>query len=255
VRAILWFVVTALCFAIAVIARAPATLVDARVAAATGNQVRVTETQGTIWDGAGIVRFGVAPAGQPVAWRAEPMSVVTGALAVAVGPGAGAPTTSTLRWTPSRVEIRRLDSIEIPIDAVARALAPGVPAPFGVLRIAIADLAIEATSVSGQVRLAWQGAGVPDATTGMPVLFGTVTAELAGRNGTLAGPVVSSGGEVELAGTLSWRPGGSAAFDLTLTPRAELPRERLAIIETTLARYGRPDGRGGFRIALSGSPG
>jgi hypothetical protein len=254
VRTLLWAVVAALCLAAAVIAGAPATLIDVRVAAASGNRVRITDAQGTIWDGAGIVRFAGAPSGQPLAWRADPTSVLTGALTVALGPTPGAPRPSTLRWSPSRVEIRQLDSIEIPVDAVARALAPGVPAPLGTLRIAIPQLAIDATSIAGQVRLTWQGAALPDATTGMPLRLGTVTAALGDADGALTGPVRSDGGEVDVAGTLSWRPSGRFALDLTLVPRAGLPRERQATVEATLARYGRPDGRGGFRIALSESP-
>jgi general secretion pathway protein N len=254
VRTLLWVVVAALCLIAAVIARAPATLIDARVAAATGNGVRVTDAQGTIWDGAGTVRLAGASSGQPLAWRADPTSIVSGAVDVALGPAPGAPRPATLKWSPSRVEIRQLDSIEVPVDAVARALAPGVPAPIGTLRIAIPQLAIDATSVAGQVRLAWQGAALPDATTGVALRLGTVTAELGDANGALTGPVRGSGGEVDVAGTLAWRPPGRLAIELTLTPRAGLPSERQEGIASTLARYGRPDGRGGFRIANSGPP-
>jgi general secretion pathway protein N len=255
VRIVLWTAVAALCLIAAVVARAPASLVDARVAAATDGKVRVTDAQGTLWTGAGVVRLADGSAGHPIAWRADPSSVVTGALAVALGAGPGAPLTSTLRIAPTRLELRQLDAVDIPMDALVRALAPGTPPPLGVLRVTIPQLTIDASSVSGQVRLAWQNAGFPAATAGTPLLLGTVTAELGDANGALTGPVRGSGGEVEVTGTLTWRPSGKAGVDLTFAPRAGLPRERQEAIGSTLARYGRPDGRGGFRIAISGPPG
>jgi len=254
VRAVFLFVVAAALLGAALIARAPATLVDMRVAAATGDRLRLSDARGTIWEGAGTLRLGDSATGQPIAWRADPLSLFTGTVAVALGPASGQ-LRSTARVAPSRLELRQLDFIEVPVDALARSFAPGIPPPQGVLRIAIARLAIDATTISGQATLTWHGASLPEMAGGAPLRLGSVTAVLAERDGGLGGPLRGSGDDVESTGALTWHPSGVTSIDVTLTPRAGLPRERQAMVEATLARYGRPDGRGGYRITLPGSAG
>jgi len=254
VRAVLLFVVAAALLGGALIARAPATLVDSRVAAATGDRLRLSDARGTLWDGAGTLRLAGSATGQPIVWRADPLSLFTGAVTVALGPASGQ-LGSTVRVAPSRLELRQLEFIEVPVDALARSFAPGIPPPQGVLRIAIARLAIDATTISGQATLTWHGASLPEMAGGAPLRLGSVTAVLAERDGGLGGPLRGSGDDVESTGALTWHPSGVTSIDVTLTPRAGLPRERQAMVEATLARYGRPDGRGGYRITLPGSAG
>src|SRR5258705_8857187 len=68
----------------ALIALAPATLVDARLAAVSGGRLRLAEAQGSVWSGAGWIEVreanGSAGVAKRIAWRVLPGSLLRGHL-------------------------------------------------------------------------------------------------------------------------------------------------------------------------------
>jgi len=101
VRAVLLFVVAAALLGGALIARAPATLVDSRVAAATGDRLRLSDARGTLWMARNppTRRLGDRTADR---MARDPLSLFTGAVTVALGPASGQ-LGSTVRVAPSRL--------------------------------------------------------------------------------------------------------------------------------------------------------
>ena len=71
-------------YALALIAAAPATLIDARLEQATAGGLRLAEASGTLWSGAGQIevldanrRSGIA---KSIAWRIRPAYLLRGKL-------------------------------------------------------------------------------------------------------------------------------------------------------------------------------
>jgi hypothetical protein len=254
VRAVIVGVAGAALLAAGLLVQAPAALVDARLAAATGNRVRLTEATGTVWAGNGTLRIGDAAVGPRVAWRIEALPLLSGTLAMTVGAEGGEVMATTLRVSGSRAELRGLDFVAVPAGALARSFAPGFPAIGGRLRIDVPELVVDATTITGQMRLAWNDATLPASAAAPPVLLGTITLPLAARDGALAGQVGNAGGEVAVAGAVEWHARGAARVDVTLAARADVGRERQEAVAATLARIGVADGQGGYRIAFT-SPG
>jgi hypothetical protein len=251
VRAIAISLVAAALLAGALIVQAPATLVDARLAAATGNRLRLVDTRGSLWKGTGTLRIEGTSGGQILSWQLDPWPLLHGTLAVALGADPALAPTATLRVTPSRLEIRQLDFLVVPAAAALHALAAVAPPVGGVLALHVASLDAEANTAAGQVRLTWRDAMLPAATAAAPLSLGTVTAELTARRDAWAGAVTNAGGEIAVSGPLGWRP-GTVDADLTLAPRSGLAAERQEAVVAALAGIGRPDGRGGHRVKLPG---
>jgi general secretion pathway protein N len=251
VRAIAISLVAATLLAGALILEVPATLVDARLAAATDNRLRLADARGSLWRGTGTLRIDGVSGGQIVSWQLEPWPLLRGTLAVALGADPAQAPTATLRATPSRLEIRRLDFIALPAAAALHPLAPGVPPVGGMLLVHVPSLDAEGSAAAGQIRLTWRDAMLPAATAAAPLSLGTVTAELTARGNAWAGSVTNAGGEIAISGPLGWRP-GAVDGDLVLAPRPGLAAERQEAVAAALAAIGRPDGRGGYRVRLPG---
>jgi general secretion pathway protein N len=251
VRAIAISLVAAALLAGALILEAPATLVDARLAAATGNRLRLVDARGSLWRGTGTLQIDGTSGGQILSWQLDPWPLLRGTLAIALGADPALAPTATLRVSPSRLEIRQLDFLALPAAAALRSLAAGVPAVGGVLLLHVPSLDADANTAAGQVRLTWRDAMLPAATAAAPLSLGTVTADLTARGSAWSGAVTNAGGEIAVSGPLGWRP-GTVDADLTLAPRSGLTPERQEAIAAALAGVGRPDGRGGYRVRLPG---
>ena len=94
-RAVVLFAMLALAVAIAAAWLAPATLLDTRIAGATGGMVRLADTAGTLWNGRGSL---VAKTTRiPIAWRVDCWPLLRGMLRVRLASGIGAATFEGLR--------------------------------------------------------------------------------------------------------------------------------------------------------------
>jgi hypothetical protein len=245
-RALAFAAVAILALIAAAIAFAPASLVDSRVNAMTDGQVRLAATEGTVWRGRGTVVMGDSVPRIPLAWRLDPWSLVRGealitldAPADGVGPPRGRVTLSA-----GRAHVERLE-FTVPAAALsARFPLPGLQAG-GTVEVTAEDLAIAGTVERGTLRLAWRDARL--AAAGQPATdLGTVTADLAARQGALSGPLTARGGTIRIDGATSLTPGGvRVAARLVPEPTAS------AADRAALAKLGTPAVDGSVSIDVA----
>ena len=74
---------------LAIAAFAPASLLDRRIAVATGGKVRLVDATGTVWNGRGALASEAGTWRAPIAWTVAWTALATGTLAVAFEPDVG----------------------------------------------------------------------------------------------------------------------------------------------------------------------
>jgi len=232
----------------AVVAFAPATLVDARLDAATRGKVRLAGAEGTLWHGRGTAVVGTGAARIPVAWRLDPWPLLRGEVRIALEPTAdavGAPL-GGVTIAGGRTEV---DALEWSFPASA--LAAGASAPEleagGVVGVRVERLAFADTVEHGNVRIEWRHARV--AVAGQPAIaLGTVAAALSARDGGLSGPLTARDGAIRIEGDATLAP-GTARLTARLVPTASASAAERA----ALARIGVPAADGSVSLELAGA--
>jgi Type II secretion system (T2SS), protein N len=247
-RALAFAGVAILALIAAAIAFAPAALVDSRVNAMTSGQVRLAATEGTVWRGRGTVVMGDGVPPVPLTWQLDPWSLLRGeALITLDSPADGVgPPRGRVTLSAGRAHVVRLE-FTVPAAALsARLPVPGLQAG-GTVEVTAEDLAIAGTVERGSLRLAWRGARLT--AEGQPTVdLGTVTAELAARQGALAGPLTARGGTIRIDGETSLAPGGvRLAARLVPEPTAS------AVDRALLAKLGAPAADGSVSIDVTRS--
>lgn len=146
----------------ALIAMAPATLIDAGLQHASEGRLRLAEARGTLWSGTG--RFEIRDAGgrtgleRRLTWRLRAGALLRARLAYAVALAPNPrPFPVTISW--SRIELAHAD-----ISLPAAALGLGVPMlaplePTGEMQLRIPSLAIGRGGTRGSATLQWRAAG------------------------------------------------------------------------------------------------
>ena len=144
-----------------VIAFAPATLIDARLASASDGRLRLAGADGTLWSGAGWIEVrdvhGRAGVARRIAWRVLPESLLRARLVAEIELDQAKP--FRLAISLSRVEIA-----DAGINLPAAALGLGMPklAPLrltGEVRVSIPHLSLERGRMDGDATLQWRSAG------------------------------------------------------------------------------------------------
>jgi general secretion pathway protein N len=231
-------------YAVALIALAPATLIDAHLQAASEGRLRLAEARGSLWSGAGWIEVrdaqGRAGVARRLAWRVLPVSLLRARLVAEVElDQAAKPFAVSL--SASRVEISSAD-IRLP----AAALGLGVPAlaPLrlsGEVLVSIALLTLERGSVLGDATLRWRAAGsalTPVAPLGdYEVRLTAVGAAVHGALSTLEGPL-------RLEGKGSWSSGAAPSFLVT----ARVPAEHQEQLAPLLRLIAVERGAGSFEL-------
>jgi len=218
-KRILGTVVGLLVLAAAIGAFAPASLVDARMASISRGTVRVSDAQGTLWRGRGVL---TSPDGRwrvPVEWMVDPLPALSGVMSIALGMPAHA-----VHGARGRVEFRAnravVDSLiaSVPATVVASMLGSTAMQSGGDIELRTDTLTLAPTGSSGSVAAQWRNARLIG--VGLPVVdFGTLTAKLTVRGNALAGPVSNQAGVVQVSGDVSIGADRIAA-DLRLIPDA-----------------------------------
>lgn len=226
---------------------APATLVDRRVAAASGGKLRVVDAEGTVWNGRGALADASGAWRLPVAWAVEGAALARGALVVAVSPAAGASSPSgTLDLAGAAVALHDV-GVEVPAGAFARALPVRVPMALGgTVAVTAADFTAGTDAFRGGINARWRDARV--VTGGTVASLGTVDLALAPQDGRLAGRIANAGGDVRIDGTVTLTA-ASVGVDATVRPLPSAPEP----VGRALAALGTPDGNGGVRVAWRGA--
>jgi len=234
-------------FAAALIAFAPATLVDARLERASGGRLRLAEAQGSLWSGAGWIEIrdahGRAGVAKRLAWRVLPGSLLRARLVAEVELDQAA------RPFPVTISLSRIEIADAGISVPAAVLGLGMPriAPLrltGDVLVDIPRLSVERGRMDGDATLKWRAAGsalTPISPLGdYEVRFKAVGPAVHAALRTLEGPL-------QLDGKGTWSNGAPPSFLVTaLVPPQH--REQLAPLLGLIAVE-----RGAGRFELSSS--
>jgi len=229
----------ALAAIIAAVSLAPATLLDARIAHATGQWARLIDTEGTVWHGRGTMVM--ATTRIPVAWEIDIRPLLEGVVRVRVRSGTGAATPrATIAFRTDGVALRDVD-VTIPAGALAALLdRTAAGSVVGDVSVLADDLELGAGRQRGDARLAWRGAGIA-AIVGPAMLdLGDVRSTLSANGEALAGPLANEGGDLALVGEWKMHPRDGLSLALRLTPR----RTDAAKLKAALAAVATADGDG-----------
>ena len=233
-------------YAAALVALAPASLIDARLEHASGGRLRLAEAQGSLWAGSGWIemreaggRSGVA---QRVAWRVLPESLLRARLVAEIRlERADKPFSLAISF--SRIEIA-----DASVDLPATALGLGVPklAPFrltGEVRVDIPRLSMERGRADGDATLRWRAAGsalTPLSPLGdYEVHFKAVGPAVHAELRTLAGPL-------QLDGKGAWASGSPPSFLAT----ARIPAQHQEQLSPLFRLIAVERGAGAFELQL-----
>jgi general secretion pathway protein N len=234
----------------ALIAQAPASLLDARLASLSGGQVRIAQAEGTLWQGSGELTLPAGGVRRSVSWRIEAWPLLRGELRGQLGRDADAQRSASFDARAGRLELRGLE-LGMPMEALLRAL--GAPALVndagGEVSLKVERLLRTADALEARVALQWRQASLPIEPGGARIALGEVRAELSGLGHEIPGTIENSGGEIAIRGTLAAGADGSLRVEADLRPRADIERDHAAAIAAALGLIGSPDGRGGYRVA------
>ncbi|MGH8768079.1 MAG: type II secretion system protein N [Burkholderiales bacterium] len=233
-------------YALALIATAPATLVDAGLQRASHGRLRLAEAQGTLWSGSGQIeirdaggRIGVA---KSLAWRFLPESLLRGRLVCEVELDQSA------RRFPVTISLSRIEIANAEISLPATVLGLGVPklAPLGLtgdVRLRVASLSIERKEMQGNATLQWRDAG--SVLTPISPL-GDYELRLDGEGATVHAYLRTIQGPLRLEGKGSWANGNHPVFLAT----ARVPAQHQQQLAPLLRLIAVERGEGSFELVL-----
>lgn len=250
-RFLLALAIAAVLLAGALLVTAPATLLDARLAALSDGHLRVANAAGTLWNGSGEVVLLPAGTREPLHWHLDAWPLLRGELrATIAGEGQGVPATAVV-YGHNHLELRAL-ALTLPIESVLPLATNAKLALGGTLLVQVDHLLWVGDALDAQLTVQWQDASVPAPGADAPIALGDVRIDLGGRGNQLSGPVSNRGGEVEVSGQVAVAAAGAASLEMSLRPRAA-ERERSDLITGALATLGVADGQGGYRVRWTGA--
>jgi len=234
-------------YTVAVIATAPATLVDSGLQRASDGRLRLAEAQGTLWSGSGQIevrdsggRTGVA---KSLAWRFLPQSLLRGHLVCEVELDQSA------RRFPVTISLSRIELANADVSLPATVLGLGVPklAPLGLtgnVLLHIASLTIERKAMQGNATLQWRDAG--SVLTPISPL-GDYELRLDGEGATVHAYLRTIQGPLRLEGKGSWANGNHPVFLAT----AQVASQHQQQLGPLLRLIAVDRGEGSFELRLN----
>ena len=234
-------------YTVALVATAPATLLDAGLQRASHGRLRLAEAQGTLWSGSGQIeirdsggRTGVA---KSFVWRVVPESLLRAHLVCEVGLGQSG------KLFPVTISLSRIELANADINLPATVLGLGVPklAPLGLtgdVVIHVASLSIARDTIEGNATLQWRGAG----STLTPVSpLGDYEVRLDGEGMTVHAFLRTIEGPLQLDGKGSWTRGDNPAF----LAMARVPPQHQQQLAPLLRLIAVERGEGRFELQLN----
>jgi hypothetical protein len=215
VRVVLGIVAGVVLLACAIVALAPAGLLDPLVASRTEGRVRLADANGFWWRGDGVVTATGTQASVPVAWRIRLLQLLRGRLTIEFVPAHTGMPTGTLAVARGEVEAHALQ-FTLPA-ALLPAFVPALSTvtPDGDLDVTSASFTWRAAHADGRVDVVWRDAEL--ALVGFPISLGTIRGAASGTPEGLQGTFENRGGELGARGT--WAMRGDAIDGVTtLTP-------------------------------------
>jgi general secretion pathway protein N len=234
-------------YAIALIASAPASLIDSGLQHATEGRLRLTDARGTLWSGTGqlemrdwMQRTAVA---KSIVWRVLPRYFLHGQFRGDVGlDQAAKPFPVTI--SASQIEVADAD---INLPAAALGLVEPKLAPLGLtgdVLLHVARLALGRKTIEGNATLQWRGAG--SAYTPVSPL-GDYELRLESEGATVRASLRTLQGPLQLDGQGSWTRGANPTF-LGIARIAPGQRPQLAPLMRMIALE---RGEGNFELQLN----
>lgn len=233
-------------YALALLAWAPATLVDGMLQRVSGSLLRVAEAEGTLWSGSGQLEFrakdGRAVASRHVAWQLQSRALATLRLAYLIELDRNShPFPVTISW--SRIELADAD-----LSLPAAALAAGLPklallGLSGEVTMHVPQLSIQRDAMQGSASFQWRGAS--SALTPVSPL-GDYELNLQQDGSAVNAKLRTLQGPLQLAGQGDWMAGNRPVFFATAQMPPEL-RPRLAPF-LRLVAVERGDGSFGWQL-------
>jgi len=226
--------------AIAVLA--PAALLDWRLAALTQGRLRLADSEGSVWNGRGVLTDAPGIWSVSLAWRVQPVALLGGVLDVTLHPvgGASAPR-GAIRLSQSDITLKNV-ALSLPAAALQSASGdPGIVTLFGEITVEAEALRWDGRSGDGVLHAQWPSARITAA--GVTAELGTLTMTLVPREARLAGTIANTGGDVRITGNVAFAA-ESVELDTTITSLASTSPQ----IVRMLALLGSPDSSGAVRV-------
>ena len=221
---------------------APASLLDARLHAATQGHLRLADAAGTVWNGRGLVTSEPRTWSLPVSWKIDPLSVVRGDILIALqAPEGGDLPRGKVSWRDPTLTLDGV-AFTLPAAALNGTIANGdAMALGGHIAFDAPHLSLGGNGGDGAATARWSGARVAG-NAGMLAL-GTVTMNFAPRDGRIQGRVENRGGDARIDGEFAL---GSAGIDVnaTLTPLGSTP----PAVMRALGALGTPEASGAVGV-------
>jgi general secretion pathway protein N len=236
----------AVVYALALVATAPATLIDANLQSASHGRLRLAEARGTLWRGSGRIEIrgadGRTGVGRNVAWRILPESLWHRRLVYDAGLGQAAGRFPVM-LSFSRVELTNADAS---LPAAVLGLAVPRLAPLGLtgeVLIHVGRLSFAGGEMEGKATLRWRAAG--SALTPLSPL-GEYELSLDGGGAMLHASLSTLSGPLRLDGEGSWKQGDNVAFLAT----ARVPPQHREQLAPLLRLIAVENGKGVFELQL-----
>ncbi len=226
----------------ALAALVPASFVDRRVATVTRGALRVADTNGTLWSGAGALTDRAGAWRIPLRWHVRFDAILRGALEVELAPASDADTPrGRIALTNGSFALSNA-AIAFPAKALAALLPARDAVDFGgTVVVTAASFRWADATGSGSIAARWAGARLVSGAGGVDL--GTIDIALAPQGNGLTGRVTNVGGDVRVEGALGVSP-TAADLEIRATPLPAAPPE----IVRALGSLGMPDGQGGTRL-------
>ena len=234
--------------AVALAVFAPAALLDARLDAATQGRLRLVDTSGTVWTGRGLATSAQRTWSLPLGWKVDPLRLARGDVGVTLQPAdAGDLPRGDITWRDAKLALDGV-AFTLPATVLGAATGAGDALAFGgYLAFDAPHLTWSANGGDGAATVRWSGARVSGMTGALAL--GTVSANLAPRNGRIEGRVENRGGDVRIDGQFAWSPSG---VDVNAT-LAALPSTPPAVVRA-LGALGTPDANGAVHVQWRSGP-
>jgi len=221
---------------------APASLIDATLAARTQQRIRLTDTTGFWWRGSGVIASADGTQRLPIDWQLDGAALARGRIVVRLGRnGDAGPVAGTLSLRSDGLDVTSL-RVRFPaafaalFDARLNAVTLG-----GTVDAAAPSLSAAGDVVTGNLDATWERARV---VTGDAVFdLGAVALKSVAAGDRWSASVQNTGGNVAVTGTID---GGAANSSGTLELQPDASAS--AAVRNVLARLGVPDEKGGVRI-------
>jgi general secretion pathway protein N len=243
----------AVLLAIALAVMAPATLLDARIAALSGGRMRIANASGTLWKGSGELVLMPVGTRRPLSWRLDAWPLLRGDIRGVVAGDGQSGQEATIAYARDRFQLAGLD-LSLPAESLLRAAA-AARTPLGVggnLVLHVDHLVQVPEALDAQLTVQWRDASVAATPAGARISLGDVRLDLNGRGVELSGPIGNTGGDVEITGQVAVGAAGASKLDATVRPRVS-DRERAEMLAAALSALGTADGHGGYRVSWAGT--